>query len=107
MNIKTGVETLRELAFGSISAAWAAIGGVTTHPIRVFCITNNTEGTMYFSIDGTNIHFYVPKGSFKLIDVSSNKGKFESKFVLPVGTTFYVKQKSAPTSGEVTVEAIY
>lgn len=103
-------EPLRSLGFGGISAAYAAVGSPTTHATRVFCITNDTEGDMIFSTDNTVAagEMFVAAGSYKLYDIQSNmNAQFDDKYVLQVGTQFYVKQVTAPVSGSVYVEILY
>ncbi len=103
-------DTLRSLAFGGISGAYAAVGSALTVEPRIICITNDTQGGMIFSDDNTNAtgKFYLPAGSFKLFDLTSNlvPGK-DDGFVIAKGTIIYVKQSSAPVSGGVYVEYIY
>ena len=99
-------EEIKELAFGSISGAYALVG-TTEHPVRIVNIKNGTEGTMFFSTDGTTDEMVVFKGTGEVYDISANRGQKASMFVFPVGTTFYVKQISAPTSGSVYIECIY
>lgn len=108
-NCRAFFESLRTLAFGGISGTYAAVGTPTTHPVRAFCITNNTQGDMIFSLDENNAdgNLFVAKGSYKLYDVQANQNaQFDDKYVFPVGTQFYVKQLTSPTSGAVYVEAL-
>lgn len=103
-------EPLRSLASGGISGTYAAVGSPTTHMIRAFCISNNTEGDMIFSTDNTLVagELFVAAGSFKLFDVQSNiNPQFDDKYVLEIGTQFYVKQSEAPVSGSVYIETLY
>lgn len=100
-------EDLRTLAAGGISAAYAPVGDPTTHPVRGICITNNTQGDMIFSLDDSSVpgQLFVAKGSYKLWDIQANmNAQFDDCYVLPVGTQVYVKQNTAPTSGDVWVE---
>lgn len=107
---KVYFDTLRSLAFGSISGTYAAVGTALTVNPRIMCITNKTQGDMIFSTDSSNAdgQIIVPAGSFKLYDLTSNlvPGKDDS-FVIAVGTQFYVKQVTAPTSGAVYIEFVY
>lgn len=107
---KVYFDTLRSLAFGSISGTYAAVGTALTVQARIVCITNKTQGDMIFSTDNTNAsgQLIVPAGSFKLFDLTANliPGKDDS-FVLAEGTQFYVKQVTAPTSGSVYIEVVY
>lgn len=107
---KVYFDTLRSLAFGSISGTYAAVGSALTVNPRIVCFTNQTQGDMIFSTDSTNAsgQILVPAGSFKLYDLTANlvPGKDDS-FVIAVGTQFYVKQSSAPVSGSVYIENVY
>ena len=103
-------DTLRSLAFGGISAAYAAVGTPLDINARIICITNKTAGDMIFSVDSTNAdgNLFIAAGSFKLFDLTANlvPGK-DDNFVLAIGTQFYVKQVTAPTSGAVYIELVY
>ncbi len=107
---KVYFDSLRTLAFGSISGTYAAVGTPLAVNGRMICFTNKTAGDMIFSTDNTNSagQILVPAGSFKLYDLTANliPGKDDS-FVLAVGTQFYVKQVTAPTSGSVYIEIVY
>lgn len=105
---RAAMEELRSIGFASISASYAAIGTQTDNPIRLFCITNDTQGDMILSLDGVTDHFFLKAGSFKLFDVQSNMTpSIESSFVFSTGTQFFVKQVTAPVSGSVYVEVLY
>lgn len=103
-------ESMRTLGFAGISAAYAVVGLPFDHQIRTFCITNNTQGDLIFSLDNTVVagNMFVARGSYKLYDVQSNmNAQFDDKYVLPAVTQFYVKQVTAPTSGDIYIEALY
>lgn len=103
-------DELRSLGFAGISAAYAAVGDPSDFPIRGVCFTNNTEGDMVFSYDNTIVvgQVFVAAGSFKLWDIQANmNAQFDDKYVLPIGTQFYVKQLEAPVSGSVYIEFIH
>lgn len=100
------LDNLRSLAFGSISGTYAAVGTPFTSAVRLVCFTNNTDGDMLFSNDGVNDKLFIPKGSFKLFDVSSNRNNNNVNYVFRTGTQFYVKQSTAPTTGSVYIEAL-
>jgi hypothetical protein len=107
---KVYLDTLRTLAFGSISGTYAAVGGPLTVEARIICITNDTAGGMIFSTDNTNAtgQLYLPAGSFKLFDLTANMvPEKDDNFVIAQGTQFYVKQAAAPTSGAVYIEIVY
>jgi hypothetical protein len=100
-------ETLRSLAFGSISGSYAAVGTPLAYPCRILIITNKTNTDMLFSVDGTNNHYIIPTGTAQLIDVNSNRDGNKNGFVFAKGTQFYVKQVSAPASGAVYISSTY
>lgn len=103
-------EPLRSLGFAGISGSYAAVGTPLAHPVRAFCITNNTQGDLIFSTDNTLVagELFVARGSYKLFDIQSNiNPQFDDKYVLAIGTQFYVKQVTAPTSGDVYIECLY
>ena len=103
-------DTLRSIAFGGISGAYAAIGTALTVEPRIICLSNNTDGDMIFSVDNTNAtgNLFIPRGGFKLFDLTGNlvPGK-DDGFVIAKGTIMYVKQATAPTTGGVYLEYIY
>lgn len=107
---KVYFDTLRSLAFGGISGAYAALGTPFTVEARIICFTNKTAGDMILSTDSTNAdgQIFLPAGSFKLYDLTANliPGKDDS-FVIAKGTQFYVKQVTAPVSGAVYIENVY
>ena len=101
-------EPIKTLAFGGISAAYASVGSPSTHPIRIFKITNNTEGDMMFTTNTAQDEMFIPASSFTLYDIQSNiNPRTDDSFVLEVGTQFSVKQVTAPVSGSVYVECIF
>jgi hypothetical protein len=108
MSARAFFEPIKTLGFAGISPAYAAVGAVTTHKIASFCITNATEGDLYFTTNSARDEMFVAKGTYKLYDVQSNiNSQFDDKKVFPVGTQFYVKQITAPVSGSVYIECLY
>lgn len=103
-------EPLRTLGFAGISAAYAAVGTPLTQPCRAFCITNNTQGDLIFSLDNTvsEGHMFVAKGSYKLYDIQANmNAHFDDKYVISKSTQVYVKQVTAPVAGDVYIECLF
>jgi|SRR6185295_7956110 len=103
-------DSMRTLSSAGISGTYAPVGDPLEHPVRAFCITNNTQGDLIFSLDNTDAagNMFVANGSYKLYDVQSNiNPQFDDKFVLAVGEQFYVKQVTAPVSGDVYIECLY
>jgi|SRR5271157_849218 len=102
-------DVIRTLAFGGISGSYAVVGTPVSHNWRMFRITNNTNGDLLFSLDGTNDNFFVPASSFVLYDISTNAPPISESdnFQLGRNTQFYVKQSTVPTAGAVWIEGIY
>lgn len=100
------IDTIRTLAFGGISGTYATVGTVFSFPVKLICFTNNTNGDVFFSDDGTNNKLFVAASSFKLFDFTSNRNALQPVWALPKGTQFYVKQSTAPTSGAVYIECL-
>ena len=101
------IDAVRELAFGSISGSFTAVGTPLTQHARVVIFTNSSNAEIYISTDGTTNNLRLASNSFKLIDFSTNKIRDDGLFV-SIGTQFYTKQVSgAPSSGAVWIEVIY
>lgn len=107
MSSEAFFEEVKTLGFAGISVVEAAVGAVTEHPVRVFCISNSTEGDLYFSTKTGEDQMFLAKGNFRLYDVQSNiNPRVDDSCVLPKGTQFYVRQITAPVSGSVYIECI-
>jgi len=99
-------EAVREVAFGGIGAAYAALGAAITDNARLIGITNTTDAEVYISFDGVNNHLRVAAGSFKLYDLTANKVRDDGYF-LATGTIIYqTRVAGAPTSGALWAEVI-
>lgn len=105
---RAAIDPLRSLGFASISGTYAAVGVVFAHPVRVICVTNNTDADMFFSDDGVNNKLFLAANSFKLFDVCTNRdGGVNETLKFGVGVQFYVKESTAPSKGAVYIECIY
>jgi len=103
---RVAFDAVRELAFGSISGTYAALGVPIADNVRLLSVSNSTDDEVYISFDGTTNHLRLVANSFKLFDLSANKIRDDGLFIA-AGTQVYVKQVSgAPTSGSVWVEAM-
>lgn len=108
MTQRVQIEPLRSLAFGSISGSYATVGTASTNPTRIICFTNDTEGNMLFSRDGSTDELFVAAGSFKLFDITTNARPINTDdLIFETGTQWYVKQDESPVSGSVYIEMIY
>jgi len=103
---RVAFEEIREVAFGSIGAAYAAVGSATSDMARLVGITNTTDVEVYISFDGTTNHLRLASGSFKLFDLTANE--IDKGLLLKKATTFYAKRVSgAPTEGSVWIEVMF
>lgn len=104
---KVRAEAVREAAFGSIGAAYAALGSALSDHCRIFSVFNSTDVDVYISFDGTTNHLRVASGTGQVYDLTANKVRDDGFFV-PVGTVVYQKRVSgAPTTGAVWAQVVY
>jgi hypothetical protein len=106
------MDALRSKAFASITGSYTTLGTALTANWRVFKITNNTNGDMLISLDGTTDNLFIPQSSFTLYDLSTNAANVQDSdgFVMKIGSQFYVKYSTAPTGpvgGAVYVEGLF
>lgn len=100
-------DPIRVLAEASISASYAAVGTALTEPVRIFAINNNTNGDMFFSIDGVNDHLFVPKNVSEVFDLNTNRTNQAQVWELAIGTQFYVRYSTMPSSGSVYITCMW
>lgn len=103
------IDTIRTKAAGSITGSYTTVGAALSRNWRMFRITNNTDGDLLFSLDGSTNNLFVPAMSFVLYDLSTNALNVQDSdwFVMQIGTQFYVKTSTVPTTGDVWIEGIY
>jgi len=100
-------DTVREVAFGGVGAAYAALGTATTDYTRIFSVFNSTDADIDISLDGVNDHLRIAAGTGQIYDFTANKVREDGLF-LPRGTVFYQKRTAgAPTSGALWVQVTY
>lgn len=102
-------DVLRKVLFGAITGSYTNFGTAMTQNLRMFKITNNTDGDMLISDDGTNDKMFVPAGGFILYDCAINamNVKNSDSFFIGIGVQFSIKYSSAPTKGAVYFEGLY
>lgn len=104
--IRVTFDAVREAAYGSIGASYAAVGSATTDYVRLVSMNNGTNAEVYVSLNNSTNHFRVVANGFKLLDLTANK-QSNAQLYLEKGTTFSVKHVSgAPTSGTFWVETM-
>jgi len=57
--------------------------------------------------DGSADNDFVPAGGFVLYDFTSNSAAGGSPFVFQLGTQFWVRQSTAPTTGSIYLTVVY
>lgn len=95
-------DTLRTLAFGGITGAYALVGTRFARPVRLIKLVNTTNKTVTISADGVTDNDILPSNSFYLYDLTANKVRDEGAF-FKVGSGVFVKSTDgvAPGSGAV------
>lgn len=84
-------EAVREIAFGSITGSFVALGVPIIAPSKMCRMVNETDAAVYVSIDGVTKHYRISPGSAYTKDEKTNDSFFEA------GTQFYIKYDTAPT----------
>ena len=100
-------EPMKELAFGSITGSYVAVGVSTDPAVRQYIVSNLTDAILGFSFDGVTDHFVMlPKSQF-VSDITSNSSTSVT-LLMAIGVSLYVKHRgSAPTTESVTFSTIY
>lgn len=99
-------DTLRSVAFGSLTTSYAIVGSVLPSPAVCIAFTNNTDGIVYVSTDGINDMVALPARTGKVFDIKTNAPN-ATDYLFSQNTAFLVKYSgSAPTSGSFYIEAI-
>lgn len=99
-------DTLRVVAFGSLTTSYAIVGSVLPSDAVCVAFTNATNGIVYVSTDGINDMIAIPAGFGKVFDIRTNAPN-ATDYLLGKGTPFLVKYSgNAPTSGSFYIEAV-
>ncbi len=99
---KANFEAARTVAFGSVGAAYAALGAVLAFDSAILLITNTLDNPIWISFDGINDHIYLPAATGLLHDILA--GKME----IYKGTQIYIKHAgAAATAGLLALSSIY
>ncbi len=101
-------DTVRSVAFGSLTDSYANLGSALSFAIQIMIIKNTTNATIFVSENGTDDHYELPAGSTDGFDLQANVIAGDTG-VKPVGTQFQVKgvTGSLPTSGKVIIQGQY
>lgn len=101
-------DAVRTLAFGAIGVGYTALGSPLGNAGRMMYILNTTNASLMFSADPAAAvdHFALPSQGYIVFDIATNATEQDGLY-LTVGTQFWVKQISAPTSGDVYLTILY
>lgn len=89
-------------------APWVAIGLPIEEPLRILKISNNTDQDIIISTDASTEMEFVAANGFSLWDLGANAAIQASTLVFPVGTQFYVRAATVPTTtGDVIITGIF
>jgi hypothetical protein len=105
--IRMTAEPIRSLPFGSIGAAYTAIGGALSNPARILIIFNETDEAVMLSLDGVNDHIAVGLGQTVTINATANQVKDQGCFFAAHTTLFAKEITTPPTSGSLFVSVFY
>lgn len=99
-------DTLRSVAFGSITTSYVQVGSVLPQCAVCIAFTNNTNGIVFVSTDGINDMVAVLPSMGKVFDITTNSPN-ATDYLFSKGTPFLVKYSgSAPSSGSFYIEAV-
>ncbi len=90
-------ETIRAVLQSALSGTYAKIGTPLVHSSRIFKFTNNGTADVFISWDGITDNEFVPKGSFILLDVATNK-QLAAALAASANTQFWVRTSSDAAS---------
>lgn len=97
-------EPIREVAFGSITSSYAALGSPLTHDAFRVTVWNNTDSDIYFTVDPLMNTRKQPARSGRILDDKTDD------MYCRAATQFYVKYDSAgvaPTEKSFWIEIEY
>ena len=99
-------DTLRSVAFGSLTTSYAIVGSVLPTPAVCVSFMNNTNGIVYVSTDGINDMLAIPASTGLVYDIRTNSPN-ATDYLLSQSTPFLVKYSgTAPTSGSFYIMAV-
>lgn len=103
---KIGFEAMKTIDSATFTGSYQVVGTVTSNEARAFCITNNSNKAVTFSLDGgTTDHMFLPANTFRLYDIASNRSNNAPYLALAKGTQFMAKGSAG--TGLVYIELIF
>lgn len=99
-------DTLRSVAFGSITTSYAIVGSELPTPAVCLSFMNGTNGVVYVSTDGINDMLAIPASTGLVFDIRTNSPS-ATDYLFSENTPFLVKYSgSAPSSGSFYIMAV-
>lgn len=102
-------DELREVAFGAIGAAYAALGSSLSENSRIISIFNSTDQDVYITDDPTFVKdkIRLASGTGQVLDLNANKIDTDG-LMIRKGRQFYIKHTGvAPTVGNAWLQNVY
>ena len=107
-SVRNRFEILRKIGFVDITGTYSGVGSPFANPVRSMKFVNETDVTIYVSLNGIDDHDVIPGNSYSLYDVCANKSDAAGFLEQPQGDRVYAKAKSGlPTVGDFSVVATY
>lgn len=85
-------EPVRNVAFGSLTSSFVALGPTVSRPISEMTLINETNSAVEVSRNGVDVHWRISPGTARTLDTATN-----DLLVVP-GTQFYVRYAQFPAS---------
>lgn len=102
-------DELREVAFGAIGAAYAALGSSLSENSRIISVFNSTDQDVYITDDPTFVKnkIRLASGTGQILDLNANKIDTDGMMIRK-GRQFYIKHAGvAPTVGNAWLQNVY
>ena len=107
-NLAFKADTIKSVAFGSITGSYANLGSALSFPLQILIIKNTTDVTLFVSENGTDDHYELPAGTTDGFDLQTNAIS-GAMGVKAAGTQFQVKANSGslPATGKIIIQGQY
>jgi len=100
-------DSIREVAFGAIGAAYAALGSALSDNSRIISIFNSTDQDVYITDNVARDEMRIASGTGQILDLAGNKSDRDG-MMINKGRQFYIKRAGgAPSSGAVWLQNVY
>lgn len=104
ISIRLYPEVLRVFDSSTLDGSYDPIGTPLLYPAVVLKFTSESTSDVTISWDGTNDHEILPAGSFLLLDVCTNRGIEQQRFI-GAQTQFYLNGSAG--TGNIYLSSYY